>query len=220
MVHHVDAHERAGRRQPAGQLPVLGARGRIARGVRVKDHDRRRRAEDRLAKDVTRLDDRRVQRADRHDRRSEDAVLGVEQHDPELFDRPRPEGRQQVGRRLPRRAQLHTRTRRMPQRPSAQLQRGDQLRGFRRPDARHLRQIVRGRSHEPVQPPSRPQHVVGDTQGPNPRAAAAEHERDELVVPERRGAVMPQLLARPIVGGEVFHCYTWQSCQLSAVSSR
>ena len=77
-----------------------------------------------------------------------DPVLGVEQHDAEVLGRPRAECRQQERRRVARRAELHARARRVRQRPSSELQRGQKLCGLGRPDASELRQVARRRSDQ------------------------------------------------------------------------
>ena len=64
----LDAHQHAGRHQPARQLDVVRARLRIARGMIVEHHDRRRAADHRLAEYFARLDDAGVERADREHR--------------------------------------------------------------------------------------------------------------------------------------------------------
>jgi hypothetical protein len=56
-----------------------------------------------------------------------------------------------------------------------------------------------------MQPATRAKQLVGDDQRAGTRAAAAQNERHELVVAKRGRAVAQQLLARPIVGRQVFH---------------
>ena len=93
----------------------------------------------------------------------------------------------------------------MRQRPAAQFDGGEHLRRLRAPDAGDARQIVAGRSHQPVQAAARRQQLVRDGQRVGAAAAAAQHHGDELVVAERRHAVARELLARTIVGRDVFH---------------
>ena len=139
----------------------------------VKQHDGRRAAERRFAEHVARLDDRRVQRADRHDRGAQDAMLRVEQHDAELLGRPRSEGRQQI--RRPRRAGSEA--------ASARSARGDSV---RRPssraaticarlgatDAGDAREIVARRSRQAVQAAAR-----GEQRRSRPRARRSPDSR-------------------------------------------
>jgi hypothetical protein len=51
-----------------------------------------------------------------------------------------------------------------------------------------------------VQSASRPQKIVGDDERATASASAAEHDRHQLVVAERRRAMPQQLLARAILG--------------------
>jgi hypothetical protein len=53
----------------------------------VEGNDGRGAGEDGFAKDIARLDDGAVQRPGGDNRGSEDAVLGIEEDDPELFGR-------------------------------------------------------------------------------------------------------------------------------------
>ena len=189
----------------------------------MEDDDGGGAAERRFTKDVARLDDRRVQRADRQQRRSQHAMLPVEQHHAEMLDGPRPERRHQVGGGLGRRVQRHARLRRAGQRPAPQLHGGQHLRRLRATDSRNAREIIAGRSREPMQPAALRQQPVGDRQRAGVAAPAAEHQRDELVVAERRCTVTQQLLARPIVERHFSHLLyltTALSYQLSAISSR
>src|SRR5207244_11633559 len=77
-----------------------------------------------------------------------------------------------------------TRLRSFPTRRSSDL---------RAADAGDADQIVAGGSHEAVQAALRGEQPVGDAQRATAATAAAEHERDELVVAERGGAVAQQL---------------------------
>jgi hypothetical protein len=56
-----------------------------------------------------------------------------------------------------------------------------------------------------MQPAAGTQQIVGDRQRAGVGASAAEHECHELVVAKRHRAVTQQLLARAIVGRQVFH---------------
>ena len=134
-------------------------------------------------------------------------MLRVEQHDAELLDGARPERRQQVA--PPRRAACAAGcARRARARASGGRARAPRpaCAALRRSDAGDLRQIVAGRSHQPVQTAARRAAARWRRRARRPlRAAAAEHERHQLVVAERRRAVTQQLLARTIVGRQVFH---------------
>ncbi len=139
-------------------------------------------------------------------------MLAVEQHDAELLRRPRAEGRQQVRRRIARRPQLDARARRVRQRPPSELERRHDLRRLRaRPMPATCGEIVR-RSIAPGRAGRRARFSssLATSSASLPRTSAAEHQRDELVVAERRRAVAQQLFARTIVGRQVFHRTTAQ----------
>ena len=115
------------------------------------------------------------------------AILGVEQHDAELLvHRPPNTGMQERG-RLPRRpATADDRRADARQRPSAKLDGREHLRGFRAADARGTAQIVDGRSQQAVESAACGQQLVRDGECVAIATAAAEHERDQFVVAERR----------------------------------
>ena len=80
-----------------------------------------------------------------------------------------------------------------------------ELRRLRPAHAGDRREVVRRRSLQPVQAAARGEQRVGDAERVRVPAAAAEHQRDQLVVAERGGAVPQQLLTRPVVGRQIFH---------------
>src|SRR5439155_12694502 len=90
VIDHVDAQQDPRRLHPARQLHIVWAWCRIAGRVIVEDDDGRRTADRGFAVDVARLDNGRVQRPDRNNRRSENPMLGVEQDHAELLDRAAP----------------------------------------------------------------------------------------------------------------------------------
>ena len=71
--------------QPPGQLDVLVARLRVAAGVVVAENHRLRGDPDRRPKDLARVHDRLIEQAQRHQLDSQDVVLGVQKHGPEMF---------------------------------------------------------------------------------------------------------------------------------------
>ena len=73
----------------------------------VEQDDRRGAGSRRLAENLARVDDARVERADRNDDRPQDAVLRVEQDGAELLDRAIAIARQQQLGEHPRRRHLH-----------------------------------------------------------------------------------------------------------------
>ena len=91
------------------------------------------------------------------------------------------------------------------ERPSTELEGRHQLRRLRAADAGDTRQIVARRARQTVQTAVRGEYSVCDGERAATPAAAAEHERDELVVAKRRGAVTQQLLARPIGRRQFLH---------------
>ena len=122
----------------------------------MKEHDRRRAAA--AASRNTRADGRRWCRACRPTRIvvSQHAVLRVEHHDAELLDRPR---RRYCGSRnaasLPRRRSCGRSAVARVQRPAAELDGRQHLRGPRAADAAHRAQIVGATRVSPCRPPRR-----------------------------------------------------------------
>ena len=140
-------------------------------------------------------------------RRPQHAVLRVEQHDAELLDRPRAERRHQDT--PPRRAACASAAARSARAPAsgararappaicaarAAADAGD-------PRADRRTSTAPGRAGRRARASS----SLATVERVRAAAAAAEDERDQFVVAERRGAVPQQLLARPIVRRQVFH---------------
>ena len=69
-------------------------------------------------------------------------------------------------------------------------------------------QIAERGTGQRVQPAGRLEQMVGQRQRVAAARAAAEHERQQLVVAESGGAEPLQLLARAIVRGDIFHLYS------------
>src|SRR5439155_10331077 len=114
---------------------------------------------------------------------------------------------------------------RMRQRPAAQFERRHDLRRARESDAHDSNEIVGGAPRQPVQPAVRREQCVRDAQRVAAPGAVAYYQRDELVVAERRRAMMPQLLARPVAGQQVFHlilnaCRRSVACRCRSPCSR
>ena len=133
------------------------------------------------------------------------AMLRVEQHDAELLDRPVAVLRQQQLRHRPRARDLHPLATGPRQRPPSQLDGRQHLRRPRRADSRHAASARRaGRA-----PGRRCRRLVPAPRSPgrarSPRPAVPEHDRDQLVVAQRRRAEPLQLLARPIVRRNALH---------------
>ena len=209
MIHHVDAHQHTRRRQPSRQLHVLGTRRGIAGGMIVEHDDRGRAAERRLAKHLARLHARRVQRPDAPAPPSASRGASCRAARTPNCSTGRPPNR---GIRYAAASwgssKLHPRARRVRQRPAPEFERRDDLRRPRAADAGDARRDRRSEHRvSPCSPPCAASSSLATRQRARPPRAAAEDERDQLVVAERRRAVARQLLARPIVGRQVFHLY-------------
>src|SRR5439155_9899060 len=108
-------------------------------------------------------------------------------------------------RRFARCCEPHARLRPARERPAPELERREQLRRFRTADAGDSREIVAGRSRETVEAALRRQQTVRDRQCAATPPAAAQHERDELVVAESGRTMTQQLFARPIRRRQFLH---------------
>src|SRR5262249_59099009 len=139
----------------------------------VEDDDRRGAAEGRFTKYFAGLYGRRVEAANRQHGCPENAVLRVEQYHTELFDRPRSEWREKIGRRVARSPQLDPRTWRVSQGPPTELHGRQHLRRLGGANSGDARQITASRSDEAVQPAARREQLVGDGQSVSSAAAAA-----------------------------------------------
>lgn len=147
-------------------------------------------------------------------------MLGIEQHNPELLHGSSPELRQQECRGLAGRDDLHAIVSRSNQRATAELDRGNDLGGFRRAKAPHLLQLVARQSCEPIQAAGRLEHGVGDGQRAHRAHAGANDDREQLVVAEPRGAEAGQLLSRPIGRNQSSHIlYQMRFAMLALVAA-
>ncbi len=106
------------------------------------DDDGGRPAGNRFPEYFPRLHGRGVEGADGDDGRADHAVFCVQQHNAEMLGRPRAERGQEVRRGVVRREELRPLVGRGRQRPPAQFERRQELRGLRRPDPRYRREIV------------------------------------------------------------------------------
>ncbi len=132
-------------------------------------------------------------------------MLGVGQDDAELLGRARAERGQQVRRSIVGCAKLEARAWGARQRPAPKLQGGYDLCGLGCTDSRYTRQIARRRSNQAMEAAAAPQQLVCNANRVDSPAAAAKHERHELVVAQRRRSVPLQLLAWTIVRRQFFH---------------
>ena len=187
----------------------------------MKQHQRRGARRRRLAEDLARMHDARVERADRQDRRAQDPMLRVEQQHAELLDRAVAVLRQQVLghalRTCAAAAGLRP-TRVNDRRP--ELDRREHLRGARGADPGHPLEARRGAARTSAAQPARGEHRVGQIQRAGVRAAVPEHDRQQLVVAERAGAEPLELFARPIVRRDGLHANTRRRCYTSSLMRR
>jgi len=109
-------------------------------------------------------------------------MLGVEQHDTELLDRARTVARQQIRRHVTWGPQLHAVLRLADQRPTAQLDRGQDLRRLGGADPLDTAQIGLGLSRQPVHAAHRFQHAICDLDRTCGTKAMTEDDGQQFVV--------------------------------------
>ena len=193
VIHHVDPHQHPRRGQPPRQLHIVRAWGGIAGGMIVKHHDRRR------AADAPPLETPRAARTIGAVQRCRPPAPPSASPDASCRAarcrtvRPRatPNARHQVRRRLA--AACASGTARSGacasvRRPSSSAATICAARARPMPAIRD--EIVSGAARQAVQPAVGGQQGVGDAQRVAAPRAAAEHQRDELVVAERRRPMM------------------------------
>ena len=194
VIEHVDPHQHAGRHQPLASAPrhPRSARG-SPDGMVVEQDDRRGAGAGRLAEDLARVDDARVERPDRHDRSS--GARGASCRAARRRTA-RPAGCRTAaaGARPPiarRRDLRRARGRAASDRAAAQLHRRDDLRGPRRADPGTCDRSSNRARAQPLEAADRRQHGVGEIQRARARPAVAQHDGQQLVVaraPSHRGA--------------------------------
>ena len=171
----------------------------------MKQHNRGSAGGHGLPENLAWMDDAGVERADGEHGTAEHAVFRVEQQDPELLDATVAILRQQ-------KLGDHARTRHL--RPDAaglcdgaptQLDGGEQLRRSRRADAVDALQLVAADPRQARNTADRRKRMVGEIERARARLPLTEHDRDELVVAERRRAETSELFTRPIVLGDGLH---------------
>ena len=171
----------------------------------VKHDHGRRTGKERLAEDLARVRDTRVERSDRDQAGGQQPVAGIEQHHAEALDRMRAVLRQQVLRDV---AWVHepgARARRREQRAAAKLHRGLNAAGLRATDAPHASQLIAVEPRETARAPCERQHLVGQSERARAWRAVADQHGEQLVVAERDDAALFQLLARTVMGSQVNH---------------
>ncbi len=152
----------------------------------VKQHDRRGAAARRRAKHLPRMDDARVERADREDGDTQHAVLRVEQDHAELLDGAAAELREKKLGGILGDNDLRAFVRPPHERATACFDGGDQLRSPRGANAGQAAQLVHRRSRESVETADRNQHRVGKFERAGPRGAVAKHDGEQFVVAKHR----------------------------------
>src|SRR5262245_12493759 len=170
----------------------------------VKEDDRRRGSRRCFAEHLTRMNDRRVERSDRHDLYSNDPMLGVEHDDAELLDGGGAVLWQKVTGQLPRRVVLGTLERRSHERAPAQLDGRHNLRRARGAHAADAHFVGRATCQR-VQSTGVLEDAVGQFKRAAFARAAAKNDCYQFVVTERGNTEALELFARPIVVGELFH---------------
>src|SRR5450759_958427 len=156
-------------------------------------------------KHFARVDDARVERAHRQERRPQDPVLRVQQDDPELLDRPGAVLRHQELGDVPWRHDLQAVAADPYERPPAGFDRRDELRGPRLADVRHPPQVIRRRPRQAVEPPHGREHRVRQFQGTGPGRAVPQDDGEELVVPEAARTDAFEFFPRTIVRRNGLH---------------
>ena len=142
--------------------------------------------------------DAAVERAHRQHGGADEAVLRVEEHDAELFNRARAELRQQVHRDLAGREELRAVGRLPDERAPAEFDGRQHLRRLGFADARDPPQFAAGAGRQPVNAAGGVEHEVGEREGACTPRSGAEHQRDQFVVAECRHAKPAQLLPGPV----------------------
>ena len=145
-------------------------------------------------------------RPDRHDRRPEDSVLGVEQHDAELLDRPAAILRQQHLGQDARGRDLDALAADAGQRAAPQFDGRDDLRRPRGADSWNATKLVVPGAREPIESARRRSSTALARSSALAFARPCpKHDRQQLVVAERRRTHALQLLARAIVRRDGLH---------------
>lgn len=132
-------------------------------------------------------------------------MLGIQHHQAELLDRPRTELRQQIRGRVAWRRELQPRRRTPEQRPPPQLDRGEHLSRLRAAHPVETAKLVDRRPRHAVEAARGLENVVRKRQGVRSARAAADDNRNKLVVAQPGGAETEQLLARAIVRRQGFY---------------
>ena len=124
---------------------------------------------------------------------------------PNCSTAPAPYCERRIGGELARRREPWTFRHASHERATAQLNGSDDPGRPSRPHARHVSQTVEADARQAVHAAGAGDETVGELKSVGVARAAAEHEREQLVVAEARGTQAFQLLARAVVWCHVFH---------------
>ncbi len=171
----------------------------------VEQHNRGSARRHRLPEHLARMDDAGVEGADGEHGTAEHAVFRVEEQDPELLDATIAILRQQKLGHDARARHLRSGAGRLRDRPAAQLDGGEELRGTRRADAVDPLQLVAAYTRQTRHTADRRKRVVGEIERAHTRLPLTEHDRDQLVVAERGRTETSELFTRSIVLGDGLH---------------
>ena len=205
MIDDIDSHDVSGVHHPRGQHEIVVAGRRVAGWMIVEKNDRRRRGGCGFSKDFARMNDGPIERSNRHDLHANQPVLRVEHDDPELLHRLR---------RILRDEMLSDAARTSEQSPfgdvprqgtASELDGRKHLRRACASDAGYGLEISVAGAGETLEPTRAFEQPIGELQRVELTGTAAEDDRDQLVVAERRDAETFQLLAGAIVWSNVFH---------------
>src|SRR3954449_70631 len=134
-------------------------------------------------------------------------MLGVEQYDAELLDRAAAELWEEELRGIFREDDLRPFLQSADERAAPGFDRGNQLRGACRANARYSAQFIDRRPRKAVQAAYRDQNSVGEFERARPGGAMAEHDREQFVVAKTRRAKPLELLARAIALRNRLHLF-------------
>ena len=201
MIEDLDAHERPCGSEASREGNVLRRRLRVARRVVVEEDEGGRARDHRLLEDLTRMNQRRRQAADRDHGLALEAVTNVEGEDAEGLDRPRAVARQEIACRIRGSAQRGQLASALRGQPRTQLQRRRDPRRLGAAESPLRFELAGGAAGQTAQAgPEEGGRDVESGSVPRPRA---QHDGEELAVGEGARAVAQEPLARAVFRGQV-----------------
>jgi len=205
VIDDVDAHDLSGVHHSRREDQVVWARCRVTGGMIVEQRYGRGRCRGRLAEDFARVNDGHVERPDRHDLDANDVVFGVQHHQPELFHRAGAVLRQKIGGQVARSGESRALDTASEECASTQFNRRDDLCRTSRSDATDAAEVIEPKSRQAMHTAGGIDQAVGQLQCICVARTAADHQCEELVVPETVSAESGELLTWPIVWCDLFH---------------